>query len=270
MLRARSMVPSVRHSFLTSLAIAVIAIAGSRPALAGPPLVVDDPETLDRGQVELFTSVQFTKNRSMRTYETPTELTIGLAPGWECSINGSWQYLQDASTTPQTINGVLSLGLGTKYRLLTESATVPVSVALSGTLRFPISPNAKYANQGKVTGGGILVIARTFGAFTINANMGYGIGGVQNRDYAADAFFLGLSAQRIFAKKYTVFAETYTTPQVANSRSAVINADGGLLWDFSDRYRLSFLLGRGFRPGCAEVYANVGFLLSLGPTKPAN
>ena len=143
---------------------------------------------------------------------------------------------------------MLNLGLGTKYRFLTASPTVPVSVAFSGTLRFPISSNAKYANQGRVTGGGILVVGRTFGALTVNANVGYGIGGAQNRDKAADAFFLGLSAQRIFAKKYTVFAETYATPQVANCRSAVINADGGLLWDFSNRYRVSFLFGRGFVP----------------------
>lgn len=256
--------------FSVLAAIGSCLFAGATVVVAGPPLVVDDPETLDRGQFEWFTSLQFTKHGSTRTYETPTELTIGLAPGWECSINGSWQYIQDASASPQTINGVLSLGLGTKYRLLAESATMPVSVALSGTLRFPISPNAKYANQGKVTGGGILVVARTFGAFTINANIGYGIGGAQNREKAADAFFFGLAVQRIFAKKYTVFAETYATPEVANCRNAVINADGGLLWDFSDRYRVSFLVGRGFRPGCAEFYANAGFLLSLGPTKPAN
>ncbi len=136
----------------------------------------------------------------MHTYEKPTELTIGLASGWECSINGSWLHIQDASTSPQSINGVVSLGLGTKYRLWT----------------------------------------------------------------------VGLSAQRIFAKKYTVFAETYSTPEVAPCRHAVIHADGGLLLDFSDRDRLNFLCGRGFRPGCAEFYANVGFLLSLGPTKPAN
>jgi hypothetical protein len=236
---------------------------------AGPPLVVDDPETLDRGHFELFTSFLYTKAGSVRSYDTPTELTIGLAKGWECSINGAYQYRSDASSTPDTVNGVLSLEVGTKVRLLTESPTMPVSLALSGKLRFPTSSNSKYADQGKPSGAGVLVIAKAFGDFSIGANVGYGVGGAQNRDVVSDAWFFGVVAQRVFAKKYTIFTEVYAMPQVGRFRAAVINADGGLLWDLSDRYRITLLLGRGFRPGGAEFLANLGFLISLGPKPPA-
>ena len=245
--------------------LSVWLLAGMPAASAGPPLVVDDTETLDRGQFELFTGFSYAKAGSLRAYDSPTELTIGLAKGWECSIHGSYQYFHDASAAPHTVNGVLSLQIGTKLRLLTESPTVPVSIALSGSLRFPTSSSAKYAGQGKPTGGAFLVMSHAIGDFTINANVGYGIGGIQNREVANDGWFFGVAAQRIFAKKYTFFAEGFATPQVGHFREAVINADGGLLWDLSDRYRISVLLGRGFRPGGAEFIGNIGFLVSLGP-----
>ncbi|OAI41851.1 hypothetical protein AYO41_05145 [Verrucomicrobia bacterium SCGC AG-212-E04] len=252
------------------LALALCSLARSPTAYAGPPLVVDDPETLKLGHFELFTSFEFIKSGTARAYGTPVELTIGLGPDWECSINGSWQYLQDSSATPQVVNGVLSLEVGTKYRLLTESETMPVSLALSAKLRFPTSPNAKYAAQGKPVGSAFLIVARTLGKFTLNANLAYLIGGAQNQMQSNDALFFGLSAQRVFAKKYTVFAEAYAIPEMSHFRNAVINADGGLLWDLSDRYRLSFVVGRGFRSGGAEFYGNLGFLLSFGPGKGTN
>jgi hypothetical protein len=244
-------------------------LAGVFDAAAGPPLVVDDPETLDRGHVELFTSVLYNKSGTRRSYDTPTELTIGLAKWWECSINGAYQYNHDESSTPNTVNGVLSLDVGTKFRLLTESPNMPISLALSGHFRFPTSPNSKFAEQGKPAGSGNLVLARTFGDFALFANVGFGIAGVQTRAEANDAWFFGLAAQRIIAKKYTVFGEVYSTPQVGRFRDAVINFDGGLLWDLSDRYRISVRLGRGFGPGGADFIANIGFLLSLGPKPPA-
>lgn len=240
-----------------------------RPELrAGPPLVVDDPETLDRGHFELFTSFLYTKAGSQNLYGTPSELTIGLAKGWECSINGAYQYISDSSSSPKTVNGVLSLEVGTKFRLLTESATVPVSLALSGKLRVPTSANSQYAGQGKPSGGGFLILAKAFGDFSINGNVGYDARLLQSRNAAYDAWFFGLSAQRIFAKKYTVVAEVYSFAQVGRFRETVINADGGLLWDLSERYRITALFGRGFRPGGADFLANIGFLLSLGPPAP--
>ena len=231
--------------------------------------MVDDPETLDRGHFELFTSVLYNKSGTLRSYAAPTELTIGLAKGWECTINGAYQYNHDDSSTPNTVNGVLSLDVGTKFHLLTESQNVPISLALSGHVRFPTSSNSKFAEQGKPAGSGTLVLARTFGDFALFANVGFGLAGIQTRAEANDACFFGLAAQRIFAKKYTVFGEVYSTPQVGRFRDAVINVDGGLLWDISDRYRISVLLGRGFGPGGADFIANIGFLLSLGPTPPA-
>lgn len=82
MLLPPSMVSPARptHRMLLS-AVAAWLLAVTPVGRAGPPIVIDDPETLDRGQVELFTSFQFTKIRSLRTWETPVELTIGLAPG---------------------------------------------------------------------------------------------------------------------------------------------------------------------------------------------
>jgi len=244
-------------------------LAGMRDAQAGPPLVVDDPETLDRGQVELFTSILYTKQGAANSYGTPTELTIGLAKGWECSMNGAYQYLTDPSSTPQTVNGLLSLEVGTKFRLLTESPTTPISLAISGKARFPTSADSKYAAQGKTSGGGFLILSKAFGDFSINGNVGYDAGVLQSQKVARDAWFFGFSAQRIFAKKYTVFAEVYSFAQVGRFGETVINADGGLLWDLTDRYRISVLLGRGFRPGGADFIGNIGFLLSLGSAAPA-
>jgi hypothetical protein len=251
---------------------AVLSICGlANPPLvcAGPPLVVDDPVTLDRDHVELFTSFLYTLAGSARSYASPSELTIGLATGWECSLNGAYQYQRDPSSTPKIVNGLLSLEVGTKFRLLTESPDVPMSLALSAKFRCPTSNNSKFADQGKSSGDGFLIVGKTWGDFTLNGNIGFGVGGAQNRDAVSNAWFFGLAAQRIFAKKYTLFAETYAVPQVGRFRDAVISADGGLLWDLSDRYRITVLLGRGFRPGGADFLCNLGFLLSLGPTTPA-
>lgn len=242
---------------------------GLREISAGPPLVVDDPETLDRGHFELFGSFLYTKDGSTNLYSTPTELTIGLAKGWECSVNGAYQYFSDASSRPDTVNGVLSLEVGTKFRVLTEAPDMPISLALSGKLRFPTSANSKFADQGKPIGSGFVILGKAFGDFTINGNVGYGVGGAQTRDAGNDAWFFGVAVQRIFAKKYTIFAEVYSTPQVGRFRGTVINADGGLLWDLSERYRITVLLGRGFRPGGTDFLCNVGFLLSLGSTPSA-
>ncbi len=259
---------SSRLAFIAA-SLSIFCLADPPQICAGPPLVVDDPVTLDRDHVELFTSFLYTLAGTMRSYASPSELTIGLAKGWECSINGAYEYHSDPSSTPNTVNGLLSLTLGTKFRLLTESPDVPVSLALSAKFRSPTSNTAKFADQGKPSGEGFIIVGKTWGDFTLNGNVGFGVGGAQNRDAVSNAWFFGLAAQRIFAKKYTVFAETYAVPQVGRFRDTVISADGGLLWDLSDRYRITVLLGRGFRPGGADFLGNLGFLLSLGPTPPA-
>ena len=255
--------PARRHHLLHGF-VAVIGLAAPC-AIAGPPLVVDDPVTLDRGQFELFTSFLYSRTESQNAYETPAELTIGLAKGWECSIHSAYDYHEDFTASPNTVNGILSVEIGTKVRLLTESESTPVSLAISGKLRLPTSSNSKFANQGKTTGGVFAILGRNVGDYSLNLNVGYGVGGAQNRDLVSDAWFFGLALQRIFQKKYTVFAEVYSTPQVNRFGDAVINADGGLLWDLSDRYRITLLMGRGFRPGGAAFIANLGLLLSFGP-----
>lgn len=106
---------------------------------------------------------------------------------------------------------------------------MPVSLALSGKLRFPTAGNAKDANQGKVSGGVVLVAARTLGDFSLNVNVRYAAAGAQSGDAVTDAWFLGVAVQCLIAKKYTLFVESYASPPVAHFRNTVINADGGLL-----------------------------------------
>lgn len=73
MLHPLTMVSSAHYSVRSLLVtLTILALARNPAALAGPPLVVDDPVTLQRGQSEIFPSFQFTRNGTLRTCEAPT------------------------------------------------------------------------------------------------------------------------------------------------------------------------------------------------------
>lgn len=242
------------------------ALLASGPLLAGPPLTVDDSETLKSGQFELFVSGQATRTRGSGgvSWEAPMELTIGLGRGFECSLATGWSDLRLGAGSGQA-RGVLALDPGMKWSFRPPREGQMFSAALGLKLHVPIRAGAVAAGVGGYSVA--LNFATTwdlgFASVDLNAGLDHvtASGGARSRR----ELFLGAAVRKeLVRERWTVFAEAYANPDVRRFATAEVRADVGVLWDVSTKLRFSALVGRGFRDDGADYFVNLGVLFSLG------
>ncbi|MBS0658510.1 MAG: transporter [Verrucomicrobia bacterium] len=250
----------------------LLLVLAARPAMAGPPLTVDDSETLKAREVELFVSAQVTRTRGGgTTWEAPMELTIGLGQGFECSLATGWSDVRLASGGGEA-RGVLALDPGLKWSFRPPTEGRMFSAALGLKLHVPIRRAAVLAGVGGYSM--TLNLATTWDLGFANADLNVGIGHVTASAgaRARQEILLGAAIRKeLVRERWTVFAEAYATQDRRRFASAEVRADLGVLLDVSPKLRFSLLAGRGFRDDGADYFCNFGILFSLGSNavKPA-
>lgn len=97
------------------------------PAVAGPPLSIDDPDILEPGQFEVILAGTVEKGASERVWELPlVDLSFGLTPQVQLSAVASRIVLDPDDGSRKSDFGTGSIGL--KWRFI-EAAALQVSVA---------------------------------------------------------------------------------------------------------------------------------------------
>lgn len=110
----------------------------ARPAMAGPPLIADDPNTVGPSVVQPIFAVSFFGRDELTLVQGPIiDLTVGLVDSLDATLVASFAISQDNASDPPLIEGgVLTPGLKWQF-LRTDRGSLAFSPALTVDVGLP-------------------------------------------------------------------------------------------------------------------------------------
>lgn len=130
---------SVNRGLRVRLAVALILTLLTRPALAGPPYVSDDPEPTDTHHFEIYAFNSGTVTRGGTVGETGIDFNYGAAPDLQLTATVPAGFSRSGRDTTNV--GLTNVELAAKYRFLHQDE-VGLDVSVFPRLFLP-SPSTK-------------------------------------------------------------------------------------------------------------------------------
>jgi hypothetical protein len=240
--------------------LACVILLLSRPALAGPPYVTDDPEPVEFQHWEVnLASLPIHTTAGLSGQLFSADINYGAAPNLQLHVMPVLDF--SAPSHGSALAGYADTELGVKYRFVQETATMP-QISVYPLLEVPTGN----ARRGFGTGHLDALLPpiwmqKSFGKWTMYGGGGYWINpgaGNQNWEYA------GALLQRQVFKTLSLGVEVFheTAQTRAGSSTTTINAGG--TWDLSDHYHLLFSGGHSLQ-GPNAIIGYLGLQLTFGP-----
>jgi hypothetical protein len=241
----------ITHALVRLAAMVSMAVIAA-PAMAGPPLITDDPDTLPKGHFELNTA--YTLNLSERgdggvgrtwDQEAPLfDLAYCLAEGIQIKCEVPLAVLDPAGDQPVRA-GLGDLSLGTKLRFV-DQKDAPLSLSIFPAVGVPLgSPS-----QGLGTGSPSLVLPVQIGRrFFDDKLFVYADGGYEEQfaEGEADLWFGGIAAEYELIEGLVLCAELRQEFGVRGAPDdSLFNL--GIKWDLTEYAALIGSAGRSFNP----------------------
>ena len=183
------------------------------PALAGPPLVTDDPETLPKGHFEFNTAYTLTLSArggsSGRTWEHETpllDLSFGFLEGVQLKFEVPIIAL-DPSDHTHARAGVGDASVGSKLRFVREDE-FPVSISIYPAFGIPIGNRA----QGLGSGSPSITFPIQIGRHLLNDKLFLYADAGYREHFAAgepDFWYAGIAAEYQLVEGLTLCAELH-------------------------------------------------------------
>ena len=241
-----------------AMAVSLGLFLGPASALAGPPYVTDDPETVEHRHWELYLASQsFHDREGWRGTAPHFEVNYGLFPDVQLHVIAPLAY--DAPDRGGSAYGYGDTELGTKVRFVHEGAVVPQI----GTFPLLEAPTATSRSLGNGTAQLFLPlwVQKSFGPWTTYGGAGFWIDlGRSERHF----WYFGWQGQRRLDEWLTIGAEAFllTPEEPGGEIDARFNL--GAVIDLGDVHHILLSAGRGFAgPNLFQYY--VAYLVTLGP-----
>ncbi|MGA2623760.1 MAG: transporter [Bacteroidota bacterium] len=225
-------------------------------AFAGPPFKTDDPQPVDYHHWEFYVASM----QQFQTHETGAtcphfEVNYGVVPNVQLHVVVPLEYVH---TVKGTHYGYSDTELGTKYRFIQETETVP-QVGVFPLIEIPTGNASEQLGAGKVQLYIPAWVQKTWGKLTTYAGGGYwynpGTGG-------RNSLFTGWQAQYDFSEVVTLGGEAlYQTADSQGSESSAGFNFGGFI-NVSENHHILFSLGRSFS-GEATITGYLGYQLTI-------
>ncbi len=215
-------------------------LLAATPAFAVSPLVTDDADTVDRGQLQLNTGWQFSRTASTKSSAIPLNPVYGIAARGEFGLTFGYQWRNEAG---HEADGLTDLTLETKWRLLGK-ADDNFKVSARFDLKLPTAPDESSLGTGKPDADLALIATRTWGKTSLDWNIAYDAVDLSRGDFRDDRWFLGQAVRQQLNDRWTLIGETYATfPQGRAGAPANFNFDGGAQFALRENITLSLLVG---------------------------
>jgi hypothetical protein len=239
-------------------------VMGATPALSraqgGPPLITDDPYTVERGHFEV--NVAFTAERTpeARTFETPLfDINYGLTERVQLKYEAGPLIVDERDEGPR---GTFSNSLvGLKWNFLDEDR-YGVAMTFYPQVEFN-NPGLNAADRGLVDDGTQVLlpieIAHRFGRLSVGGEVGYNV--IQYED---DEWKYGIAAGYAVNDRLQLLAEVAGTVDQDFHRPVPI-LQLGFRYELQEHMTLLFAAGRCLRASPADdepsllVYAGLSF-----------
>ena len=242
----------MNRSFYFTLLL-VLLTAG--PALAGPPLLTDDPGTPGDKHWEINTAFTLDKRRTEATYAAPLlDLNYGVGDHIQLQYEVPWLIHHDQETG--TRSGLGNSGAGVKWRFLDEERD---GVSMSTYPQFEFNSPTSSADRGLVDHGTNLLLpveaTKKIGPLLLGGELGYTF-----RQDFGDEWLYGVSCGYDLLENLTFLGEIHGgATREFKSNEVLFNL--GAQWDFSKKYGLLASAGRSFRSSTSD---EPNLLLYLG------
>jgi hypothetical protein len=226
----------------------LLAVTVAAAALAGPPLLTDDPDTLPKGDFELNTaytlSVSARDSTGSRTWEHEAplfDLNFGLTDGVQVKFEMPLLILEDAEGSRA---GIGDLSLGAKLRLCSETEWA-LSLSTYPAVGVPLGSR----ERGLGTGSPSLTLPLQAGRHFLKdklflyADLGYQ---EQLAHGETDLWYAGIAAEYKLTAGLTLCGEVRYELAVNADDDSLFNF--GLKWSLTEYAALIAAAGRSFAP----------------------
>lgn len=230
-----------RNAKLTGCSLLVVLLlTASALALAGPPFLTDDPETVEYRHHELYIGTQQTKTADGRAGTLPhVEYNYGAAPDLQLHVIVPYAFDNPASGPSQ--KGLGDVEFGIKYRFMQETENQPMVGV------FPIVVTHT-GNAGKGLGNGAnqvflpLWLQKKWGEWQSYGGGGYWI---NHAEGARNHWFFGWQVQREISEHLTLGGELFhnTEQAVGEGTSTGFNLGGS--YNLDEHNHVLFSAGKG-------------------------
>ena len=235
-----------------------LALSSGR-ADAGRPLQTEDTSTVEPGDVELITALEYLRVPGQHTGIGVVAVTVGLTADLDAQVEVSGFTLARDDDTGR--GGFAKALVGVKYRLLDETEQRPAVLAALTLAARPTATLQDLEGVGPAEDGFDLdarvAVSKVFGPFTVTWNGGYGFTTSGTDEHG---LVLGLAGEYRATKTLAVVAETFSVVTFDGSAPYVVLRVGAM-YTISDRIRLDGAVGAGLTRNSPDVTATVGVTL---------
>jgi hypothetical protein len=194
----------MKKSFVLIVSIfTLIQFLWFRNAFAGRPLSTDDAWTVEKGQFQVETSLDVTRQDNHDREISPSvTLSYGLLENMDIGICSSYLFVHPKEGENE--NGLGEMEIKLKYRLLGEKIWMP-AFAVAGKVKIPTASDSKGLGSGKADFGINAIFSKELSKkFVLHLNLGYTFIGEHGADNEMN--YSG-AAQLILSDKWTLVGE---------------------------------------------------------------
>ncbi|MBI4774719.1 MAG: transporter [Deltaproteobacteria bacterium] len=249
----------MRRFFITVCSIMIALASVASPALAGPPLITDDPGTPGDGNWEINFAFAMERRDSETRFEAPIlDVNYGWGDHVQLKFEIPWIILHEEGDS--TKNGIGNSSLGVKWRFLGEK-TDGFSVSFYPKLEFN-TPGSSSDDRGLVDKGTSFAIpfqaAKGFGPVGLNLDLGYAF-----IEHNRNEWLCGLALSYEISDRFKLVGELAGNAlSDFNEHELVTNL--GAVWQVSKHLALPMSVGRSIHDSegdGAELLSYIGVQL---------
>lgn len=211
------------------VALLLLGVGMTRPAIAGPPFLTDDPEPIPYQHKEFYLFSTYDNGPDGKTIQSPAvEFNYGFAPNF--MVHMVIPYTMFYPDMGEAGRGLGDIELGVMYQFVHETATTP-AVGTFPFIEVPTGNAARGTGNGQVWYRIPVWASKSFGPWSVTGGGGYVINNAQGaRHYA----FGGLLLQRMVDSKLTLGGEVFS------QQADTVNGSGATFVTFGGYYSMAF------------------------------
>lgn len=231
------------------------AIFISGPLLAGPPMITDDPDTLDPGCWEINLATTLERRADTWNLEAPLlDCNYGLME--RVQLKFEIPYLVELNEGAADQSGVGDSSLGMKWRFL-DQETAGLSVSTYPQIAFQSSQHA--VDRGLADEGFELLLPLQFSRELDDKTTVFGDLGFNYAEHGEDGWIWGIAGGREIREGFSLLAELHgQCGKDWNDQEIVCNA--GFHWSAFDHVALIGSLGTGLIEGTEPLPKLIAYL----------
>ncbi len=248
-----------RITVLTALCFAFLFV--SFPALAGPPFLTDDPETVEYKHCEVFLASQSEEVHGGVSMTAPhVEINYGIAPNFQLHVIAPMEFVNPSGQASHYGYGDTELGV--KWRFF-ENEDTKLTAAIFPLVEVPTGAQSRGLGNGDAQAFLPIWLQKGWGPWLTYGGGGYWI---NPGDGHQDFWYVGWVVQRDLNKHFTLGAELfYETPrQTDDERHFGFNI--GSIINISKNHHILVSAGTDMI-GPTELHSYIAYQLTFGPEK---